>query len=41
MSMHGGVHWENATTPTGRFLLGIETGDKLIDQGNPYLQENE
>ena len=41
MSMHGGVHWENATTPTGRFLLGIETGDKLIDQRNPYLQENE
>ena len=39
MSMHGGVHWENATTPTGRFLLGIETGDKLIDQENPYLQE--
>jgi 3-hydroxy-9,10-secoandrosta-1,3,5(10)-triene-9,17-dione monooxygenase len=41
MSMHGGVHWENATTPTGRFLLGIETGDKLIDQGNPHLQEND
>ncbi|MBQ08799.1 MAG: hypothetical protein CMD96_03330 [Gammaproteobacteria bacterium] len=40
MSMHGGVHWENATTPTGRFLLGIETGDKLIDQASPYLQEN-
>ncbi|HJM71558.1 MAG TPA: acyl-CoA dehydrogenase family protein [Gammaproteobacteria bacterium] len=41
MSMHGGVHWENATTPTGRYLLGIETGDKLIDQSNPYLEENE
>ena len=41
MSMHGGVHWENATTPTGRFLLGIETGDKLLDQGNPHLQEND
>ncbi len=41
MSMHGGVHWENATTPTGRFLLGIETGDKLLDQDNPHLQEND
>ena len=34
MSTHGGIHWDNATTPTGRYLLGIETGDPLIDQSN-------
>jgi|TARA_B100001105_G_scaffold207754_1_gene172000 3-hydroxy-9,10-secoandrosta-1,3,5(10)-triene-9,17-dione monooxygenase len=34
MSTHGGVHWDNATTPTGCYLLGIETGDPLIDDNN-------
>ena len=32
MSTHGAIHWENATTPTGRYLLDIETGDPLIDK---------
>jgi len=37
MSTHGAIHWDNATTPTGRFLLGIETGDPLIDKHNTFL----
>ena len=37
MSMHGGMNWENATTPTGRYLLGIETGDSLIDENNLFI----
>ena len=36
---HGAVHWDNATTPTGRYLLGIETGDPLIDKHNEFLDE--
>jgi len=38
MSTHGAIHWDNATTPTGRYLLGIETGDSLIDQKNEFIQ---
>ena len=37
MSTHGGIHWDNATTPTGSYLLGIETGDPLIDENNKFL----
>jgi hypothetical protein len=37
MSTHGGIHWDNATTPTGRYLLGIETGDSLIDENNLFI----
>ena len=37
MSTHGGIHWDNATTPTGSYLLGIETGDPLIDENNEFL----
>jgi hypothetical protein len=37
MSTHGAVHWDNATTPTGCYLLGIETGDPLIDENNELL----
>jgi hypothetical protein len=33
----GGIHWDNATTPTGRYLLGIETGDSLIDENNLFI----
>ena len=39
MSTHGAVHWDNATTPTGRYLLGIETGDPLIDKHNTLIDE--
>ena len=41
MSTHGALHWANATTPTGQYLLGIETGDVLIDQENEYLKKQE
>ena len=41
MSTHGALHWDNATTPTGQYLLGIETGDVLIDQENEYLKKQE
>ena len=37
MSTHGAIHWDNATTPTGSYLLGIETGDPLIDENNEFL----
>ena len=38
MSTHGAIHWDNATTPTGSYLLGIETGDPLIDENNEFLK---
>jgi hypothetical protein len=41
MSTHGALHWDNATTPTGQYLLGIETGDVLVDQENEYLKKQE
>ncbi len=39
MSTHGGIHWDNATTPTGSYLLGIETGDPLIDENNKFITD--
>ncbi len=31
MSTHGALQWDNAHSPTGRILLGLETGDPLTD----------
>jgi hypothetical protein len=39
MPAHGEAHWDNATTPTGRYLLGIEIGDPLMDKHNTFLDE--
>jgi len=39
MSTHGAIHWDNATTPTGRYLLGIETDDPFIDKYNPFIND--
>ena len=39
MSTHGALHWDNATTPTGRYLLGIETDDPFIDKHNPFIND--
>ena len=41
MSTHGALHWDNATTPTGQYLLGIETGDALIDDENEFIQQQD
>ena len=31
ISTHGGIHWDNGMTPTGKLLLGVPTGDALTD----------
>ena len=31
ISTHGGVHWDNGMTPTGKLLLGLPTGDPQTD----------
>ena len=31
ISTHGGINWDNGMTPTGKLLLGVPTGDALID----------
>ncbi len=41
MSTHGALHWDNATTPTGQYLLGIETGDALIDDENAFIKKDD
>ena len=39
MSTHGGVHWDRATPPIDRYVLGIETSDPLFDKHNTFLDE--